>query len=89
MLSEIPALIRNPCLEKELEEQVYKAVEELPEKCKEVFKLSRFEHLQNKEIAQQLNISQKTVERHMTIALEKMRHYLKHLFIFLTFLTSF
>ncbi|HEY0768728.1 MAG TPA: sigma factor-like helix-turn-helix DNA-binding protein, partial [Sphingobacteriaceae bacterium] len=42
------------------------------------FKLSRFEHLKNKEIAQRLNISQKTVERQMTIALERLRKYLKH-----------
>ncbi|HEY0668639.1 MAG TPA: sigma-70 family RNA polymerase sigma factor, partial [Sphingobacteriaceae bacterium] len=68
----------NPYLTKELEDQAKKAIEKLPEKCKEVFKLSRFEHLKNKEIAQRLNISQKTVERQMTIALERLRKYLKH-----------
>lgn len=80
LLSEVPAAGRNPCIEKELEAQVLKAIEELPEKCREVFKMSRFDHLQNKEIAQQLNISHKTVERHMTIALDRMRACLKHLF---------
>ncbi|WP_207425278.1 RNA polymerase sigma-70 factor [Pedobacter sp. SYSU D00535] len=86
LLSETPSTSRNPYLEKELEEQVKKAIEELPEKCREVFKLSRFEQLKNREIAEQLNISTKTVERHMTIALERMRHCLKHLFILLPFL---
>jgi len=86
MLSEIPALQRNPAQEKELEEQVHKAIEELPEKCREVFKLSRFENLKNKEIAANLNISQKTVERHMTIALDRLRNCLKHLFLLITFL---
>ena len=89
LLSEIPALSRNPYLEKELEEQVLKAIEDLPEKCREVFKMSRFELLKNKEIAEQLNISTKTVERHMTIALDKMRHCLKHFFILLSVFLSF
>lgn len=80
MLSEIPELSRNPLIDKDLHEQVYKVIESLPEKCREVFKLSRFEQLKNKEIADQLNISTKTVERHMTIALEKMKNGLKHLF---------
>lgn len=71
----------EPYLQKELQEQIAKAINELPERCREIFKMSRFEHLKNKEIAEQLNISPKTVERQMTIALEKMRHYLQHLFL--------
>lgn len=65
---------------KELEIEIEKAIKQLPEKCAEVFKLSRFEQLKNREIAAQLNISQKTVERQMTIALEKMRTSLRHIF---------
>ena len=83
MLSEIPELSRNPYQEKELAQQIQRAIQDLPEKCREVFKLSRFEQLKNKEIAEQLNISPKTVERHMTIALERMRVCLKHLFVIL------
>ncbi|APY11830.1 hypothetical protein BWZ22_11550 [Seonamhaeicola sp. S2-3] len=45
------------------------AIENLPERNKEVFKLKRERHLSNKEIAQQLNISIKTVEAHMTKSL--------------------
>jgi len=48
-------------------------IENLPEKCQEVFKLSRFENLKNKEIAQELNITVKTVEKHITRALKQLR----------------
>ena len=75
----------EPFLHKELQEQIGKAINELPERCREIFKMSRFEHLKNREIAEQLNISPKTVERQMTIALEKMRHYLQHLFLITAF----
>ncbi|RYF97595.1 MAG: RNA polymerase sigma-70 factor [Chitinophagaceae bacterium] len=45
----------------------------LPEKCREVFELSRNEFKSNKEIAQSLGISEKTVENHMTRALRRLR----------------
>jgi len=68
--------------QKELEVQVNKAIEDLPGRCREIFKMSRFEYLKNKDIAQQLNLSQKTVERQMTIALAKLRKSLVHLLSF-------
>jgi RNA polymerase sigma-70 factor (family 1) len=68
----------NAYIQKDLESQARKAIETLPEKCREIFKLSRFEHLKNKEIAQKLNLSEKTVERQITIALEKLRHHFKN-----------
>lgn len=73
LLDEIPEHDTNPFNEKELAEQIRSAIDTLPEKCKLVFEMSRFEYLKNKEIAQRLNISQNTVERHITIALEKLR----------------
>jgi len=54
----------------ELEERIYQTIEQLPEKCKEIFKLKRFDELKNKEIAEQLRISIKTVETQMTRALK-------------------
>jgi len=48
-------------------------IENLPEKCQEVFKLSRFDNLKNKEIAQELNITVKTVEKHITRALKQLK----------------
>jgi RNA polymerase sigma-70 factor, ECF subfamily len=58
---------------KELESKVQKALNNLPPKCKAVFVLSRFEELKNKEIAEVLGLSIKTVENQMGIALKKMR----------------
>jgi len=51
-------------------------LEKLPEKRKEIFLLSREKGLSNKEIAEQLNISVKTVENQMTAALRTFREKL-------------
>ncbi len=59
--------------EQELKALIYKEIERLPEQCRKVFKMSRFEGLKYKEIAQQLNISEKTVENHMVNALKILR----------------
>jgi RNA polymerase sigma-70 factor, ECF subfamily len=61
----------------ELEQRIYNALNKLPEQCRMVFKLSRFEELKYAEIAQQLNISVKTVENQMGKALRIMREQLK------------
>lgn len=60
----------------DMEEILREAIETLPEKCRKVLLLSKYEGLKNKEIAQQLGISEKTVERHITIALSKLRQHL-------------
>lgn len=57
----------------ELEEIIDKGISALPEKCREVFYLSRFEELSNKAIATQLNISPKTVENQITKALKSLK----------------
>jgi RNA polymerase sigma-70 factor (ECF subfamily) len=61
----------------ELEDRISKAMNKLPEQCRLVFKLSRFEELKYAEIAEQLNISIKTVENQMGKALKIMREQLK------------
>lgn len=58
---------------KELSEKLHNALNELPEQCRTVFQLSRFEELKYREIAVQLNISVKTVENHMGKALKLLR----------------
>jgi len=63
----------NKLKEREIYHHVSRIVETLPSKCKEVYKLSREEQLTHKEIASRLNISTKTVENHLTIALKKLR----------------
>jgi RNA polymerase sigma-70 factor (family 1) len=56
-----------------LQEYINGIVETLPEKCRLVFKLSREEHKSHAEIAQELEISEKTVEMHITKALKTIR----------------
>lgn len=58
-------------------EMVMSAVDSMPAQRKAVFKLSREEGLKNKEIAEYLNLSEKTVERHMTLALRDIRNKFK------------
>ena len=70
--------------------KVEKAVAELPEKCRLIFRLSREEHLSHKEIAERLQISPKTVENQLTIALRRLRHFLEdYAYVFFFFLTPF
>lgn len=64
-------------LKKDLHGRVHRAVEELPEKCRLIYRLSRDEQLTHKEIAVRLNISIKTVENQLTIALRRVRHCLE------------
>jgi len=59
--------------EAELNARINSAIEELPEKCREIFTLCRFEELRYSEIARRLGISIKTVEMQMGIALKKLR----------------
>jgi len=61
----------------ELEEKIGEAMMKLPEQCRVVFQLSRFEDLKYAEIAEQLQISVKTVENQMGKALRIMRENLK------------
>jgi RNA polymerase sigma-70 factor, ECF subfamily len=58
--------------ENELKIILYKAIEKLPDQCKKVFELSRFEELKQQEIADKLGISIKTVKNHITHALKEL-----------------
>ena len=61
----------------ELEQHLQLALNKLPEKCRAIFYLSRFEELKYQEIADQLAISIKTVETHMGKALRILRIEMK------------
>jgi len=71
----------NSIEHKELLLQINQVIDTLPDKCREVYKLSREECLSHKEIALQLNISTKTVENHLTKALRELRGSLGTAFI--------
>lgn len=62
-------IIENESLSTDLQT----AIESLPEKCRLVFRLSRFEERSHREIAEQLGISVKTIENQITKALRILR----------------
>ena len=57
----------------ELEQQINKALDELPEQCRTIFQMSRFEELKYQQIADRLGLSIKTVENQMGKALKILR----------------
>lgn len=63
----------------EIKSGIDRIVSNLPEKRQQIFILSRTNGLSNKEIAQQLGISEKTVEDHITHAIRKIKSSLKEM----------
>ncbi len=57
----------------ELQNRIYECIESMPEQCKKIFKMNRFEGLRNEQIAQQLNLSKRTVETQISKALRILR----------------
>ena len=72
----------------ELDEQLSKGMENLPEKCRIIFKMSREENKTSREIAEELNISSRTAETHIYKALKLLRSHLAE-FLSLTILIHF
>ncbi len=68
--------------------KIWKAIDSLPEKCREVFLMSKRDGFSNQEIADELGISIKTVKNQMTKALSRLREALStgHKPFFLPFL---
>ncbi|MEZ4850013.1 MAG: RNA polymerase sigma-70 factor [Bacteroidia bacterium] len=75
--------------ETELQANIEAALATLPEKCRLVFEMSRYQDKKYKEIAEELDISQKTVEAHMSKAIKTLREYLKHFLVVLWVILSF
>ncbi len=62
------------CVDKEeFVRKLEKAIEELPAKCKNVFKMNRYNNMTYKEIAAKEGISEKMVEKHISTALKKIK----------------
>lgn len=70
---------------KELEAKIAEALTQLPEQCRTIFQMSRFEDLKYREIAEKMQLSIKTIENQMGKALKIMRlqlsEYLMLLFV--------
>lgn len=76
-------------LEVDLKKDIEESIAALPEKRREIFRLSREEGLKYREIAEKLNISIKTVEAQMGLAIKSLRDKLKKYSSFLFFFLSF
>ncbi|MEC5146503.1 sigma-70 family RNA polymerase sigma factor [Chitinophaga sp. 212800010-3] len=68
-----------------LQQRLNQAIDGLPEKCRLVFLYSRRDQLSNKEIAATLQLSEKTVEAHLTKALKHLRLRLRDVYPYLSF----
>ncbi|MGI9542494.1 MAG: RNA polymerase sigma-70 factor [Cyclobacteriaceae bacterium] len=71
----------DPKIEKQIDQPMLKqlvatGIQNLPERCRIIFSLSRNSGMTYQEIAEELNLSKKTVEAQMGIALKKLRIYL-------------
>ena len=75
-------IIRN-LYARQIADELDAVVETLSPKCREVFRMSHFEGLSNREISERLNISVSTVENHIYNALRQLRGKLGHLKMFL------
>ncbi|MEG1543491.1 MAG: RNA polymerase sigma-70 factor [Tannerellaceae bacterium] len=74
--------------DRDIEQLVNHAIHSLPEKCRQIFIMSKIEGKKQKEIAAELNISFNTVENQMNIAYKKLKTELKGYMPLLAFLLS-
>ena len=72
--------------EKNIEELLDIAIQKLPERCREIFIMSKIEGRKQKEIAEKLGITVNTVETQMGVAYKKLREELKDYVPLLLFL---
>lgn len=76
-------------VEVDLMEKIEESINSLPEKRQQIFRLSREEGLKYREIAEKLNVSIKTVETQMGLAMKTLREKLKHYNTFFTLFCVF
>jgi RNA polymerase sigma-70 factor (ECF subfamily) len=79
---------KTSLIEQELEDKLNEVLDSLPDRCRQIFVLSRFENKKNKEIAEELDISVKAVEKQITKALATIRSGMKDYLPLLLFLSS-
>jgi len=66
----------------DLTEDIARTLLGVPEKSRQIFEMSRFEHLTIPEIAARMNLSEKTVEYHLGNSLKALREHLGELLVF-------
>lgn len=75
--ADLPEVCEEDIDTSERDARIWSAIDALPERCREVFLLSKRDGLSNADIAAELGISVKTVENQMTKALSRMRGTLR------------
>jgi RNA polymerase sigma-70 factor (ECF subfamily) len=65
----------------EITNQLNGHLDKLPKRCQEIFELSRFDNLSNKEIADRLQISKRTVENQLALAVKHLKVCFKHIYL--------
>jgi RNA polymerase sigma-70 factor, ECF subfamily len=83
--SDLSFSIEDNFIETELAEKIDESIQSLPAKRREIFRLSREEGLKYREIAEKLNVSVKTVETQMSLAIKTLREKLKKYSAFIFF----
>ncbi len=63
----------------DIDSVLFQVIDELPDKCREIFLMSRFDNLSHKEIADKLAISTSTVNNQIALAMKKLKGKLQHL----------
>lgn len=66
--------------QQQVSREIHRAIAQLPDRCRTIFTMSRFDHLTYAEIAEILHISIKTVETQMGRALKSLRSSLSNLY---------
>ena len=79
---------KTSLIEQELETKLNEVLKGLPDRCRQIFMMSRFESKKNKEIADELDITVKAVEKQITKALSIVRNEMKDYLPVLMFLSS-
>lgn len=74
---ELDEMIMDRMVANETNEIIENAVNDLPDQCRKVFRMSRFESLDNKDIATKLGLSENTIKTHIYNALQKIAGVLK------------
>ncbi len=79
---------KTSLIEQELENKLNEVLNSLPDRCRQIFVMSRFENKRNKEIAKELDITVKAVEKQITKALSTIRTEMKDYLPLLLFLSG-
>lgn len=79
--------LENEVLYADIREKIDKAIEELPEQRRKVFHLGNIKGYTNKEVAEELHLSVRTVEAHKNLALKSLRKFIDGLMLWLLLFT--